>query len=196
MRIVVVTAAVAALVAVPALALAEPKRDVKPKSPEPVEGEAMPEERASFGVAAAPVLPVGNLSDAFAFGLGATLGFDYAVHAHVQLVARTGYVHHFPKSGLDATLGALPIWAGARWTLGVGDRLYAEGALGPTILFAHATVAGVSASDSETKLGAALGGGWKFDRFDVGARLVFWDLGHAGDSAALMATAGFTFASF
>jgi len=57
-------------------------------------------------------------------------------------------------------------------------------------------VNGITVSDSETKFSTSLGGGYRFGKLDVGGRMIFWDLGHAGDSMALMATAGFTFASF
>jgi hypothetical protein len=158
--------------------------------------EEMPEERASIGAALAPDLPVGNFANAFVFGIGATVNFDYAVHPHVQIIGRTGYVHHLPKSGLDVSLGALPIWGGARYTFGIGEGAYLEGNMGPTILFARATVNGITVSDSDTKFATSLGGGYRVGKLDVGARLIFWDLGHASDSMALMATAGFTFASF
>lgn len=187
MKVVLSVAALAAVLGASSIAsAAEPDKNK----------EEMPEERVQIAAALAPDLPVGNLSNAFVFGLGATVNVDYAVHPHVQIVGRTGYVHHLPKSGLDVTLGALPIWGGARYTFGIGDGAYLEGNMGPTILFARTTVNGVSASDSEVKFATALGGGYRISRFDVGGRMIFWDLGHAGDSMALMVTAGYAFASF
>ena len=41
-----------------------------------------------------------------------------------------------------------------------------------------------------------MGGGYRIGRFDVGGRVVFYDAGHAGDSTGLMATLGWSFASF
>lgn len=170
------------------------------KDKETKTGDEMPAERAALSVAGTPMLPVGDLSNGFAFALGATLGFDYAVHPHVQVIGRTGYIHHLPKSGLDVTLGAVPIWGGARYTFGVNEGGYLEGALGPTVLFASARVntgfGTASASDTEVKIGTALGGGYKIGRLDVGGRMVFWDLGHAGSSAGVMATIGYSFLTF
>jgi hypothetical protein len=159
--------------------------------------EELPAERTSLSVAAAPLLPVGRFSDAFVLGVGGTIGIDYAVHPHAQIIGRTGYVHHLPKAGLDVTLGALPIWGGARYTFGVDEGAYLEGALGPNILFATVTANRFgTVSDNEVKLGTSLGGGYRTGKIDAGARLVFWDIGHAGDSMGIMATVGVTFASF
>jgi len=162
--------------------------------------DEMPEHRNVFSVAGSPILPVGDLSNGFSFGLGGTLGYDRVVHPHVQIIGRTGYSHLFPKSGLDVSLGAVPLWGGARYTFGVNEGGYLEGALGPTILFASATVRVLgntqSVSDSEVKIGTSLGGGYKFGRLDVGGRFAMWDLGHPGDSATLLATIGYSFASF
>jgi hypothetical protein len=192
MRQAVFVAALAATSLVPAASFASDKPKPAPEKREEPAPDEMPVERTALAVAAVPVLPIGNFGDAFAFGIGATIGVDYAVHPHVQVLGRTGYVHHLPKAGIDASLGALPIWAGARYTFGVGDGAYLEGTTGPTVLFGRLG----NVSDSEVKLGAALGGGYRIARLDVGARFVFWDVGHASDSMGLMATAGFTFASF
>ena len=87
-------------------------------------------------MAAAPVLPIGRLSDGFGLGLGATLGVDVTLHPHASFVGRAGYVHHLPSGANDATLGALPAWGGARYRFVEGDRTpYLEGLVGPTLLF-------------------------------------------------------------
>lgn len=57
------------------------------------------------------------------------------------------------------------------------------------------TVAG-RVSDNDTKISVSGGGGYRFRAFDVGARVLAYDLGHAGDSAALMATVGWSFVAF
>lgn len=177
------------------------KQDVPAaKASEESKGDEMPEQRNAFNVAGTPLLPIGDLSNGFTFGIGGTLGYDRVVHPHVQIIARTGYSHLFPKSGLNVSLGAVPIWGGARYTFGVNEGGYLEGALGPTVLFASASVnvlgSSRSVSDSEVKIGTAIGGGYKFGRLDVGGRLAFWDIGHPGDSATIFATVGYSFASF
>jgi hypothetical protein len=176
------------------------KQDVPAAKGEESKGDEMPEQRNAFNVAGTPLLPIGDLSNGFTFGIGGTLGYDRVVHPHVQIIARTGYSHLFPKSGLNVSLGAVPIWGGARYTFGVNEGGYFEGALGPTVLFASASVnvlgSNRSVSDSEVKIGTAIGGGYKFGKLDVGGRLAFWDLGHPGDSATIFATIGYSFVSF
>jgi hypothetical protein len=167
---------------------------------EPTSKDEMPEQRNAFNVAGTPLLPIGDLSNGFTFGIGGTLGYDRVVHPHVQIIGRTGYSHLFPKSGLNVSLGAVPIWGGARYTFGINEGGYFEGALGPTVLFASASVNVLgdtrSVSDSEVKIGTAIGGGYKFGKLDVGGRLAFWDLGRPGDSATIFATIGYSFATF
>lgn len=154
-------------------------------------------EKASLSIAAAPVLPVGDLSKAFSAGLGATLGIDVALTPKVFLVGRTGYIHHFPASGIDASLAAIPIWGGARYGFSGIEGGYLEGTLGPTLLVASARVGAVGrVSDSEVRVGMALGGGYRIGKLDLGGRAVFYDVGEAGDSMGLMAHVGWSFASF
>jgi hypothetical protein len=163
------------------------------KSEAKPQGDA-PEGKLSLSAAAAPVLPVGNLSDGFSFGLGAVVGADYAVLPRAAVIARVGFIHHLPKT--EVSLEAIPVWVGGRYSFLDEKGPYAEAALGPTVLIASATVNGVSASDNRVKVGAEVGGGYRFGKVDLGARAVFYDLGNAGDSAGVMATAGFAFASF
>ena len=107
---------------------------------------------------------IGNLSNGVSFGLGGLVGLDYAVHPNVALVARAGYVEFIPKSGIDTSLGALPIWAGARYSFLGAEGPYVEGTMGPTILFASVNTRFGRVSDSETKFSFVAGGGYRFSR--------------------------------
>lgn len=154
------------------------------------------ERKGELAGVAAPVLPLGNASDAVGFGLGATLDASWLVAPNVSLVGRAGYVHHLPKSGMNMTLGVLPVWVGARYHFVGREGAYLEGTVGPSILFASAETPAGSVSDDELKLGFAAGGGYRFKIVDVGARALAYDVGHAGDSFGLMATVGFPFLAF
>ncbi len=169
------------------------------KTPPPPKEEAPPEEetKSSLSVGAAPVLPIGDLSNGVGFGLGGLLGYDYAFHPNAAFVARTGYIHHLPKDFVNVTIGVIPIWAGARYGFLGHEGPYIEGVLGPSIFLASAEIRGYGrATDSEVRLGTALGGGYRFRKVDLGGRFTFYDLGHAGDTMGMMATASFSFASF
>jgi hypothetical protein len=168
-------------------------------APTPKEEPAAEEKPSSLSIAAAPVLPIGDLSRVSPFGIGGTLGFDYAFHPNAAFVARAGYIHHLPKDGYNATLGVIPIWAGARYSFREHhEGPYVEGVLGPSILLASVDLGpyGGRQTESEVRLGTALGGGYRIGKLDLGGRFVFYDLGHAGDSAGLMASVAFAFASF
>jgi hypothetical protein len=73
---------------------------------------------------------------------------------------------------------------------------YLEGTAGPTILFASADTGLGRVSTSETRVGLALGGGYRFSHVDLGARFVTYDLGHLDDAMGLMATIGIPFVAF
>jgi hypothetical protein len=180
-------------------------RDVKRAAQEADKAEEMPDERTHLSLAVTPLLPVGDLSNAFSFGLGGTLGVEHSVHPHVQIVGRSGYAMLFRKQGINASLSAIPIWGGARYTFGVGEGAYVEGLMGPSVIIAsvavrNVTINGVNtggtASDSEVKFGMSFGGGYQKGRFDAGARVQFWDLGNAGNSTTLIASVGWSFAAF
>jgi hypothetical protein len=178
-----------------------PAHDVKRATPEPApQPDEMPAERTHLSLAATPLLPIGDLSNAFSFGLGATFGVEHAVHPHVQIVGRTGYAMLFPKQGVNWTYSGIPIWGGARYTFGVGEGAYIEGLAGPSIIIASAQVRVLgttqTASDSEVKFGTSFGGGYQKGRFDAGARIAFWNLGEAGNSTTIMASVGWSFAAF
>jgi hypothetical protein len=187
-----------ALAAAPA-ASSTPAKPAEKAAPAPKEEPPAEDKPSSLSVAAAPVLPIGDLSRVSPFGIGGTLGFDYAFHPHAAFVARAGYIHHLPKDGINATLGVIPIWAGARYSFNEHQEgPYVEGVLGPSILLASVDLGpyGGRQTDSEVRLGTALGGGYRIGKLDLGGRFVFYDLGHAGDSAGLMASVAFAFASF
>lgn len=175
--------------------------DAKSVRAEPVETkEEMPEERTHLSLAVTPLLPVGDLATPFAAGLGATIGIEHSVHPHVQIVGRTGYAGLFPKQGINWSYQGIPLWGGARYTFGAGEGAYLEGLLGPSVIIASASVRVLgtthTASDSEVKLGTSFGAGYQKGRFDVGARIAFWNLAEAGDSTTLMASLGWSFAAF
>jgi hypothetical protein len=175
-------------------AQAAPKTDAPPASAKSETDEPPPRELA---IVAAPVLPVGDAANGVGVGLGGTVDFAWQLGSHVSFVARAGYVHHLPKSGIEATLGAVPLWAGARYLFSGREGAYLEGTTGPTLLFASVDTGGFGrASTSDTRVGLALGGGYRFSHVDVGARFVTYDLGHLDDAMGLMATLGIPFLAF
>jgi len=159
-------------------------------------GEPAEEAPRELAIVAAPVLPVGDAADGVGFGLGGTVDFGWKLGEHAAFVGRAGYIHHLARSGGGATLGALPLWAGARYLFRGREGAYLEGTLGPTILFASVRTDFGTASASETRVGLAFGGGYRFSRVDVGGRFVTYDLGNMGDALGVMATVGLPFVAF
>jgi len=169
-----------------------PAKDAAPKS----DGDALPEKTTSLAIAATPMLPIGDLSNAFGIGIGGMLEGNFQLHPKASIVARTGYVHHFPKDGIEANLGVVPIWGGGRYGFTGVEGPYIEGLLGPTVLIASANTRFGRVSDTEVKVGMSFGGGYRIGKLDIGGRFVFYDVGRAGDSAGLMASIGYSFAAF
>jgi hypothetical protein len=179
---------------VASVAEAAPTNDTPPASAKAEAEEPPPRELA---IVAAPVLPVGDASDGVGVGLGGTVDFAWQLGPHVAFVGRAGYIHHLPKSGIEVSLGALPIWAGARYLFSGREGGYLEGTTGPTILFASADAGRFGrVSTSETRVGLALGGGYRFSHVDLGARFLTYDVGNLDDAMGLMATIGIPFVAF
>jgi hypothetical protein len=167
------------------------------RAAEPPKEEA---KNASIGADAVFALPVGNLSDVAGVGFGTLARFDYRVADPVSVGARAGFVYHLSTSiGNDsAGISEAPIFASARYHFLGRDPNgpYAALELGPVIVFGRATVQGVAASSSDTKLGGTIGGGYQLGAIDLRAGLLVLDVGHLGDTLAIVAGAGYTFAAF
>lgn len=154
------------------------------------------EKKMSVGVEAVPVLPIGNLSDVSAFGLGALGAFDYWVTPQVRITGRAGYIYHFTK-GEGFSFSAIPIWGGARYHFEEKGGPWIGGELGPNVLLASFDTGPLgSVSDNEVKFGIGVGGGYKLNEWDFGGRLFAYDIGHFGDTFAISAMVGYHFAEF
>lgn len=185
----------ALLVAASVVALTALESTARADSP-PGDSERAPP--PSLTGAAALALPIGNLSNAFNVGLGASLAFAYPVHPKVAVLGRGGFMLHFPKSGADVSFNVVPIHGGARVGFtGLEQGPFAEATAGPNVIFSSVnTGLGGTASDSTVKLGLDVAGGYRISKFDFAGHAAFYDLGHAGDTMALMVTVGYSFASF
>lgn len=159
---------------------------------------------AAIGADLAFILPLGDFSDATGPLLGPLLKLEYLVAPGVEVTGRIGYLYGFSKEinipfagKITHGMSDIPIWAGARYFFnGTREGAYAGGEFGLNILSFRAEAGGVSNSDTETKFGINLGGGYKIGDIDLRAQLQFLDLGHMGDSMGLGLSAGYSFAKF
>ncbi len=151
----------------------------------------------SVGGDLAVTLPVGNLADVAGLGLGALVRVDYRVIDTVSVGGRAGFIYNLSKDAGSGSFGIseAPIFGAARYHF-LGREVngpYAALELGPVLIFSRATVLGASASDSTTKLGTSLGGGYQIGKIDLRASLLVLDVGHLGDTMSLMANVGYSF---
>src|SRR5262249_30079981 len=99
-------------------------------------------------------------------------------------------------------ISELPILAGVRYTFVPTDDggLYGGAEIGMSLLFSrvssngNAFIGAQSDSKTDVKASTALGIGYQYGKLDARGALYFIDIGHMGDSMALMATVGYSFA--
>jgi len=173
--------ALACAVAIPATARAQGEPTARPRT---------------VGVDAVVVLPLGDYGKVATLALGALARVEVPMSEKLSITGRAGALYHLLDSGVAGSLIFVPIYGGARYSLGAGaDGPYVAGELGVTIAFASVDTGFGTASDSDSKLGGSLGAGLRRGALDVHAALFIPDLGHAGDPG-LMGSVGYDFAAF
>lgn len=149
----------------------------------------------TVGVDAAVVLPLGDYGDVATLALGPLARAEFPVAPRLAITARAGVLYHLTKSDYDGSLWFIPIYGGARYSLGAGpDGPYLAGELGITIAYARADTGFGTASDSDSKLGGSFGAGLRRGALDFRAALFIPDLGHV-DDPGIMGSVGFDFAT-
>jgi hypothetical protein len=149
-----------------------------------------------IGVDGAAVLPVGDYGDVATLGVGALGRIDFPLNDRISITGRLGVVFHMLDEGVEGSLTLVPIYGGARYFVQGGNQgPYAAGEAGITIGFAEVDTPFGTASDSESEIGATLGGGFKRGALDIRGGLFIPDLGEA-DDLAIMGSVGFGFATF
>jgi len=146
--------------------------------------------RHRIGIDAAVVVPVGDYAHVADLGAGALFRYEIDVIPALSITSRIGYIHHVGE--LDS--GLIPIMAGAKYRfMPDGATPYLHGELGLTIIWASVNTGFGSASDTDTQLGLALGGGYDFGGVDLGAALYLPD---ADDAVGFLFTLGVDLARF
>ncbi len=93
-----------------------------------------------------------------------------------------------PHIGWGTTI---PILVGAKFT--VIPNVYVAGEIGFFNTHTSIDTPVGTFSGSDTNFGLTLGGGYRLNQLDLRLQLEFLDLGHAGDSMALVASVGYDF---
>ena len=160
--------------------------------------EAAP--KIALGADAALEVPVGNFSSATPVGLGALGVFRYRVIPKLDITGRTGLLVFVPKSG-GVTLVDWPVLGGvafrpladdasASFSKDAADGFDVAAELGPNMLFA------TQGGGSRTSIATRVTAGYSWPSITVRGGFVVNDLGYAGDTFALTASVGTTFARF
>jgi len=171
------------------------------------EPDAKPEaaNKTAFDASAAFALPVGNFADVSGIGFGAFGGVRHLVAKNVHITGRAGFIYHLSKDfgGYSIGTSELPLLAGVRYTFVPANDggFYGGAELGMSVLFTRASsstpglnLGPQSGGDTSVKASTALNLGYQVGKLDARATMYFVDLGHLGDSMALMATVGYSFA--
>ena len=157
------------------------------------------------GVDGALVLPLGDWADVTGIGFGALGRFEYELEPSLSLTARAGYITHLEKNEHYKT-SELPLLGGVR--LGLSnqpDGVYVAGELGLVNFTLRRPVAGAvfgsggeldERSDSELKVGAAGGVGYRSGKIDGRASVFVVSVGDLEETFGLLATIGYNFAEF
>jgi hypothetical protein len=147
-----------------------------------------------IGADAEVALPVGTLGDGAGLGFGALLRYEFTVITRANITARAGFIYHLSKD-IDTPLGTftshfwnIPLLAGIK--VAATDSLYVAGEAG--LFINHSSVDGGS-SDTSSKFGITVGGGYRLSSLDLRVGLGILDLGHAGDTIELFANLGYNF---
>jgi len=154
-----------------------------------------------LGIDAAGMIPVGNLSNEYGFGIGGLLRLEVEPLSGFAITGRSGYIQHLTKSigpvgaNVDAKLGELPILAGAKFYTDAG--IYGALEVGGTYINPSLSVStsNFAYSSSAFYASASAGGGLLLGPVDIGARLHSFDLGHIGDTLEIGITVGLNFFS-
>lgn len=139
-------------------------------------------------------LPVGDFSNGSSVGFGALGRYEYVLNAQLNLTGRLGFEYFVPKTvnGFDYKFWTIPILVGAKFT--VAPNFYVAGEIGLFNSHFSATVPFLGEiSSSETDFGLTVGAGYRLGNIDLRALLQIMDLGNAGSSMSVVASAGYTF---
>ncbi|WP_461532230.1 outer membrane beta-barrel protein [Sinomicrobium sp.] len=130
-------------------------------------------------------MPMGDFGDAFDIGFGATVKGLYNLNESGQLGITLGYMGFGAKdngSGVDASLGIIPIFALYRHHIG---KLYLEPQLGFSLNKAKVKASGIgSMSASDNSFGYAVGVGYMINSIDLSLR--YQGLSQAGEGSGFI----------
>jgi hypothetical protein len=158
---------------------------------------ALAQSKGTVGADLGLNIPLGNFGDATSIGFAGLLHGEYTIMPQLNLTGRTGFIFSLSKSYTIPTMGSMdvaihvfPIWVGAKYF--VWQKAYAAAELGMNMLIPGGDASG----DAKAKFGLNFGGGYEWNQFDFRLGFHLYDLGHAGDSFAMMFSAGYNFFSF
>lgn len=129
-----------------------------------------------IGVGAEVALPMGDFSEGFSTGFGATGKVFYGISDDADITGTIGYLHFGMKGNeyVSGHVGMIPLQFGYRHNFG---GFYAEPQIGLMFISSKADIKGMggmfgdlSSTSSETKFSLGIGGGYEFGNWDFGLR--------------------------
>jgi hypothetical protein len=157
-----------------------------------------PAKKARLGAGIYLGLPVGDMGDLVDLSLGVLADFDFILTPAISVTGRAGYVHHLEDID-NFSFYTIPFWAGIKYYFmpeGVSARFFAAPELAFNFNGVSAEFNGFEGSDSELDIGLNLGGGVELGPISIRVFLAIFDLGEAGDSLQLAASAAYYFVAF
>lgn len=126
-----------------------------------------------FSIGAEGGLPVGNYSDLYKFGIGASLKYDYPIQKNTYVTFSAGYINYSIKDDAKALLrffgsdqsssGFVPIKVGAKYYF--NDAFFGEAQVGAAI---------TTSSGGGTAFAYSPGIGYTHQKIEFGIRYEAW----------------------
>ncbi|MDX1364794.1 hypothetical protein [Arenibacter latericius] len=127
-----------------------------------------------IGVGAEIGLPVGDFSEAYNMGFGATGKIYYGLNENANITGTLGYIHFGLDGGSDVNghLGMIPIMFGYNHDF---DGFYVEPQVGLVAINSKVNMSNTGfgnfgGSSSSTEVSLSIGGGYNMEDWDFGVR--------------------------
>lgn len=134
-----------------------------------------------IGIGAEIAFPMGDFGKGFSTGFGGTGKVFYGLNEKSDITGTIGYLHFGIKDDefISGHISMIPLQFGYRYDFG---GFYAEPQLGLMFMSSKVELKGfagafgnTSGTASETKFSLAIGGGYEFGSWDIGARYQILD---------------------
>ncbi len=135
--------------------------------------KAAASKKFGFSVGVEAALPIGDMADAWSFGVGGSVQGAYNVASKTDITLNAGYISYSGKSGVP-TLGVIPVMAGLKY--GFSEKFYGHAQAGMSFW----KLSGVDGNESDFTWN--IGVGYKITE-QIDAALKFNSIGTEGSAS-------------